>query len=64
MLDLTERQHALLTRISRAGAAGHELQQGEIADACRMGSAGLCTLARSRAVITEKGRGFLLRVVA
>lgn len=64
MLDLTERQHALLARISRAGAAGHELQQGEISDACRMGSAGLCNVARSQAVITEKGRTFLYRTAA
>lgn len=67
MIDLTQDQHDQLSRISRAGAQGVELD----VSACPVGAAtyfalhGLATLTRSRpqrAIITQQGRAFLQRV--
>lgn len=64
MLILTEEQTALLDRIRHAGAGGYQLRQGEVGDACRMGSAGFCEVRANRAVITSKGRAFAHRSAA
>lgn len=64
MIDLTEDQVALLDRIRHAGAGGYALRQGEVGNACRMGSAGFCEVRANRAVITSKGRAFAHRAAA